>query len=55
MLTVLETDEFMTQTRQFWDEGEPEAFIDWIACHPDAGDVIPGLGGLRKVRWAASG
>ena len=55
MLTVVETAEFMAQTRQFWDDGEREAFIDWIAFNPDAGDVIPGLGGLRKVRWAAGG
>jgi len=23
--------------------------------HPDAGDVIPGAGGARKLRWAAKG
>ena len=23
--------------------------------HPDAGDVIPGSGGVRKLRWAAKG
>ncbi|MBZ5575857.1 MAG: type II toxin-antitoxin system RelE/ParE family toxin [Acidobacteriia bacterium] len=23
--------------------------------HPDAGDVIPGSGGIRKLRWAAKG
>ena len=22
-----------------------------MALHPDAGDVIPGTGGLRKLRW----
>ena len=26
-----------------------------LIVHPDLGDVIPGSGGLRKVRWAAKG
>ena len=29
--------------------------MNWIALNPLAGDVIPGSGGIRKVRWAASG
>ena len=31
------------------------AFISWISQNPQAGDVIPGAEGARKVRWAASG
>ena len=27
----------------------------FIAANPKAGDVIPGTGGIRKLRWAASG
>lgn len=27
----------------------------FIAEHPDAGDVIPGTGALRKVRWSRAG
>jgi hypothetical protein len=30
-------------------------FINWIADNPLAGDVIPGSGGCRKVRWSRSG
>lgn len=26
-----------------------------LAVQPDAGDVIQGTGGLRKIRWAGSG
>ena len=29
--------------------------IEALAEHPDTGDVIPGCGGLRKLRWAAKG
>ncbi|HLX68070.1 MAG TPA: type II toxin-antitoxin system RelE/ParE family toxin [Verrucomicrobiae bacterium] len=26
-----------------------------LAKHPDAGDIIRGSGGIRKIRWAGSG
>jgi hypothetical protein len=26
-----------------------------LANHPEAGKVIPGSGGIRKMRWAGSG
>ncbi len=26
-----------------------------LAMHPKAGDLIPGTGGVRKLRWARSG
>lgn len=29
--------------------------MDWIAANPEAGDVIPGSGGCRKVRWSRAG
>lgn len=29
--------------------------MDFIAANPEAGDVIPGTGGVRKVRWARAG
>jgi|SRR5205809_311707 len=29
--------------------------MEWLVAHPGAGKVIPGSGGLRKVRWAAKG
>lgn len=32
-----------------------EAPAAWLADHPDAGDVIPGAGGARRLRWAARG
>lgn len=55
MLTVIETPEFIGWAHQIWSDEEREAFIDWIASNPEAGDVIPGVGGLRKVRWRRAG
>lgn len=55
MFTVIETAVFARQASQVWTEAQHLAFIDWIAEHPEAGAVIPGAGGLRKVRWGRSG
>lgn len=30
-------------------------FTAWVAANPDAGDVVPGSGGARKVRWFRKG
>lgn len=32
-----------------------EALAAYLADYPDAGDVIPGTAGARKLRWAAKG
>ena len=54
-VTVAETPLFVRQAEDVWNEGEREAFVDFIAANPDAGDVIPDSGGVRKVRWARAG
>lgn len=55
MLTVIETPEFMAWSAQVWRDDERIEFVDWIAENPLAGDVIPGTGSLRKVRWSRAG
>lgn len=55
MLTVIETPIFLRYAAKVWSDAEREAFITWLAEHPDAGDVIPATGGLRKVRWSRTG
>ena len=32
-----------------------EEFVDFIAGNPEAGDLIPETGGVRKVRWSRAG
>lgn len=53
--TVAETAVFQRYAAEVWSEDERHEFITWIAANPLAGDVIPGSGGCRKVRWASSG
>jgi mRNA-degrading endonuclease RelE of RelBE toxin-antitoxin system len=55
MYTVIETATFQKQSEKMWSQQERHAFIDWIAEHPMAGDVIPGADGARKVRWTLAG
>lgn len=55
MRTVIETPTFQKQAEKLWSEDERLAFIDWIAACPEAGDVIPGAEGARKVRWGRAG
>ncbi|WP_329610665.1 transcriptional regulator [Advenella mandrilli] len=53
--TVYETSIFIKTIADIWSDDERHEFIKWIACNPEAGDVIPGSGGLRKVRWGKQG
>lgn len=54
-ITVAETSLFSRQAEKLWDAGEREAFIDFIARNPEVGDLIPGGGGVRKLRWSRGG
>ena len=53
--TVVETPEFQRRLRRLLTTDECHSLIDYLAAHPDAGDVVPGTGGARKLRWAGQG
>ena len=55
MQTVAETPIFTRQTDKLFSEDEKRELIDFLAENPLAGDEILGTGGVRKVRFAASG
>ncbi len=55
LLTVAETPFFVRQAEDVWDDAEREAFINFIARNPEAGDMIPETGGVRKIRWSRPG
>lgn len=55
MYTVAETTIFSADAKSILSDLERSEFVSWIAVNPDAGAVIPGSGGCRKVRWARSG
>ena len=55
MFTVVETLLFQKQWPLYWTEEERGEFAAHIAESPDAGDVVPESGGIRKVRWRRAG
>jgi mRNA-degrading endonuclease RelE of RelBE toxin-antitoxin system len=55
LLTVAETQLFIRQAADVWNDAERNAFIDFIAANPEEGDMIPDTGGIRKIRWSRQG
>jgi hypothetical protein len=55
MLTVVELPLFTRQSEDIFTDVEKQELIAFLAWNPLAGDVIPGTGGVRKLRFAASG
>jgi hypothetical protein len=49
------TPTFKKDADSIWTEDERGDFCKWIAGNNNAGDVIPGSGGCRKVRWTKRG
>lgn len=54
-ITVVETSPFLRHVGTLLSDDERAAFIDYIARNPEAGALIEGTGGARKVRWARTG
>jgi hypothetical protein len=54
-ITVVEVEPFPAKAKLVWSDEERLEFITFIAHNPMAGDVIPGGGGVRKVRWRREG
>ncbi len=55
MFTVIETPIFSSLVSDYWSESERQDFSVFIANSPESGDVVPGSGGVRKVRWSRKG
>lgn len=53
MLTVCESPSFARDARRIWTEDEVSGLVLHLATNPAAGDLIPGSGGLRKLRWGS--
>src|ERR1700752_780510 len=55
LFTVVETPTFTRLWPDYWDEDERGEFVAWLVTNAEAGDVIRGSGGCRKVRWKRAG
>ena len=54
-VTVLQLPKFKAEATDLIGTDGIEALAVYLIDRPDAGDVIPGSGGVRKLRWAAKG
>jgi hypothetical protein len=54
-ISVVETPEFLTAARHLMTDDERALLVDYLACNPASGDLIPGTGGVRKLRWGLAG
>ena len=55
MLTVIETPIFQRMVADVWNLSQLQDFVVYLSENPMVGDVIPGAGGLRKVRYKRQG
>ncbi len=55
MIRFVEAPGFTARVHDYLDDAEYAALQWALAFRPDAGDLIPGSGGLRKLRWRRSG
>ena len=55
MFTFIETRLFTRLVYDYLDEAEYSEFQRYLSSSPDAGDVVAGTGGVRKIRWAVKG
>jgi hypothetical protein len=54
-MTVVETEQFLKDAQPLVAESERVEIVAFVAANPEAGDLIPETGGVRKLRWGLSG
>lgn len=54
-MVIIETSVFTSQVQKLLSDDEYRQLQSELVTRPDAGAVIRGSGGLRKVRWSAQG
>ena len=55
LISVVETPLYLDRAEKMMSEAEREHVVDTIAANPAGGVVIPGTGGLRKMRIPLQG
>lgn len=53
-MVLVESSIFTKYVSDYFDDGEYRKFQNYLIMHPEAGALISGTGGLRKIRWAGS-
>ena len=55
MFEFIEAPSFTKALIQYLDDDEYSELQTHLHKHPDSGKVVPGSGGVRKLRWVAEG
>lgn len=55
MQTIVELLEFIKRASSLLKDEEKMSIVNYLAIHPQAGDIVQGTGGIRKLRWSAQG
>jgi len=55
MFEFIETPFFTKAFNRYLDDDEYAELQSHLNKHPDSGKVVPGSGGVRKLRWGAEG
>ena len=54
-MDIVETSIFTHQVQALLSDEKYRQLQTMLVYRPDLGSIIPGSGGLRKIRWAAKG
>ena len=54
-MTVIETPSFLRDAKRLMDAEERQEIVAFLAHNPNAGDILQGTGGIRKLRFARKG
>ena len=54
-MVFVELSPFIAFRKEYWHDEDLRALQNFLIESPQAGDVIRGTGGLRKLRWALPG
>lgn len=54
-MVFVETTHFTSMVKKYLKDDEYKELQRYLMFHPDAGDLIRGSGGIRKLRWARHG
>ena len=55
LMVIIESPHFTKLIADYLSDDEYAALQWGLTIHPELGDIIPGSGGIRKLRWAGSG
>ncbi len=55
VFSFIETKLFARLVQEYLSEDQYATLQTFLIGHPEAGEVIPGSGGVRKLRWRAPG